>query len=416
MAKNNHIKIIMITILAVIMGIQVAFSSPGLNVVLANQNPDPVSPGNFVEVNIKVANSGENSIEYAKIRMIENENFRIVQGRNNMRDLGVIPPFSTLPGSRSFVIAKYSIEVSPNTPLGLNPIQFQVETPGGTYFYDFYISIQEKNPTIQINSISVDTIEAGKSSKLSIEIQNRNSISLRNVIVNLDLASVDSRVLSMVSGSNQKLIPSMRPNEITTLEFEIAASPDAVAKPYLLPININFEDSFENSYSTSAIGSVRVYSPPLISLRLDSQDIYSEGKGRLSFAISNPGTSSIKGTQIEILNSPDYEVIDGKYQYIGDLNPDDFQTMQTQVFLYGNENTKINMKITYLDSYNVKNEEILEIPVTMYSREELEKFGIVSARQGFSVFGYILVLLIAIGAFIIGRKIGYKKAKKKLNK
>lgn len=411
---NKIIKIMTIAIITIIIGITTAYSAPGLSVVLANQNPDPVTPGNLVEINIKVANSADKPIENAKIKMEANNNFKVAQGQINERNLGVIPAFSTSQGSRSYVIVRYLIEVSPNAPLGLNPVRFNVETTRGVSSFEFDISILNRNPILEINKINIDTLEAGKTQTLNIEIENKNPITLRNVEISLDLLSVDNRALSTLSGSNRKIINILKANEKKEITFEITANPDSMSKPYILPINIKFQDNLENKYEKQILGSVKVYSTPFVLLRLESQEKYSQGRGRFSFSISNPGTSAIKGMQVEFLESENYEIIDGKYQYIGDLNPDDFQTMQSNIFLYGNENTKIKAKLTYLDSYNNKKEEIVELPIRLYSEEQLLQFGIKNQRSSNPLSTYILIGILLIVTFIVGRKIGYKKGKNKL--
>lgn len=411
---QKQIKIIILSLIILLGSIGTVYSATGLNVVLANQNPDPVSPGNFVELNVKVANSGDTAVRNVNINFIENNNFKIVEGEKKSKELGIIPAYSSLDGSKSYVIAKFLVQVAEKTPLGQNPIKFEVKSELGTKYYDFELSVLDNNPIVQVNKFEIETVEAGKTAKLNVEVENINSIALSNMVLSLDLGSVEDSILSILTGSNQKVINNLGAGKKANIEFELSVDPQAKSKPYLLPLNIEFEDSFGNMFTNEIYGSVKVFSNPIILVNLDSQDIFTKGNGKVSLAVSNPGTSSIKGVQIEILESEDYEILEGDFQYIGDLNPDDFQTSQVKIHIKNSENVILKTKITYLDSYNKENEKLVEIPLKIYSQEELKTYGIVAGGSGSSSTGtYILALILIIIAFFVGRKIGYKKGKKK---
>ena len=388
----------------------------GLNIVLLNQNPDPVSPGNFVFVNVKVSNSGSDEISDVVLTMVENENFKIAQGSDISQDLGLIPRFSTGDSISSYAIAKYKVFVEPTTPLGLNILKFKLEGHrNAEYLFD--VLVEDANPVIQVNNFSVSEIKPGESSMLEISIENPSDVDLENIVMNLKLGDVEGKVLSVKSGSNNFNIPLIKSGEKGGVVFEVVASPDADSRPYLLPVEISYEDSLGNSYVKDFFGSFRIYSEPRLSFSLDSQDIYSVGKGKVSFAIANFGTSSIKGTQVEILSSDDYEIISGAFSYIGDLNPDDFQTSQVQIYLKNSEDVSIKARVNYLDSYNREIEEIFELPLKIYSEDELEEFGISSESSNFGGVGFLVVaIVLVILAFLLGRRFGYNKAKRKMIK
>lgn len=414
MTKNKNLFQVTILVLLSILMLNAAYSAGGLNVVLANQNPDPVSPGNFVELNVKISNSGNVGIQNAKIIFIENNNFHIAKGKEKTKEIGIIPAYSSLDSATSYVMAKFLVEVAPNTPLGENPVEFSLETSEGLYSYEFDITVQDANPTLIVNDFKINTVEAGKSEELTIEIENTNSVTLNNIVLSLGFDSVENEALSTLNGASQYVISSLKPNEKKTITFEILVSPDAESKPYLLPLNINYEDTLGNSFTSEIFGSVKVYSKPFPLVKLDSQDIYTKGKGKFTLAVSNPGTSTVKGTQIEILPSEDYTIIGGNFQYVGDLNPDDFQTVQMNIYLNNPQKATLDAKITYLDSYNNKNEEIIQIPLKIYTTKELTDFGIeIPKTSTQSYVGYFLTIVTLIIGFYVGKRYERKKDKTK---
>lgn len=397
-------------LLSVMLGMFIFLGSAfgSTNVVLANQNPDPVSPGNFVYVNVKVANSGDNSIEDAVIKFRDNSNFKLAQGEQRTRNIGPIPPHSTSEGSSSYVIAKYKLYVEPTTPIGLNTAEFNVETSSGDVTPKFDILVQDANPSIELSNVDSQTILPGESQKVNFTFRNMNNIDLKDVVVKLDLDNVEDSVLSTNSGSNSFFMGLIKANEESSLSIDLVANPSAESRPYLLPIELNYEDALGNEYSKEVVASIRVYSEPELTIGVDSQEVYTQGSGRVTFALANPGTSRVKGVQVEFLDSDTYEIIDGSYHYIGDLNPDDFQTIQSNVYVNSNDNVEILTRLTYSDSYNNKVVEERSLPLKTYTSDQLNRYGL--APQG-SSFTLILVLLLLAGAGF-----WYYRRKKKQNK
>ena len=387
-------------------------SSGGINVVLANQNPDPVSPGNYVYVNVKVSNPGSEAVEEANIKFEENEYFSLAPGVESTKNLGTIPQFSTSSGSSSFVIAKYKVYVSPKTPIGLNTLTVSIDSSQADFEKDLDLLVQDSNPSVAISSFSIEPVESGKTTPLSIELKNNNNIDMKNVEVTLGLEEVENKLISVEKGSNQKSIGTLLAGENSSIDFSLSIAPDAVAKPYLLPITITFEDAIGNSYKQEVTGSVRVFSEPQLSLQIDSQSIYSEGRGTITLALANPGTSAVKGVQVEFLDSQAYTILEGKRQYIGDMNPDDFQTLQSDIYLSGEQDT-LDVKLTYLDSYNNREEKIVSLDLTTFDEDSLQTYGINNQTGGSGFISTLIWIVLLVVVFVLGRKYGFRKAKRK---
>lgn len=389
--------------------------SSGVNVILANQNPDPVSPGNFVYVNVKISNPGGEPIEDVSISFEENNYFSLAPGVSETKEIGILPQYSSADASSSYVIAKYKVYVAPTTPIGLNTLTFNIDSSKTDFSVDLDLLVQDTNPVVEVSSFSINPVESGKSTQLNLTLQNNNNVEIKDVVLTLNLDEVENNVISVEKGSNQKRVGTLIAGNSVDVPFTLTIAPDATAKPYLLPLTIEYEDSLGITYSQKVMGSVRVFSTPQLSVQVDSQEIYTQGNGRITLAIANPGTSAVKGVQVELLDSDAYKVLEGKKQYLGDMNPDDFQTLQSDIYLTGEEGN-LEVKLTYLDSYNSKKEEILSLNLTTFNEEELQKYGISSQNESSGVIGYVISLVLIIIAFVIGRKYGFKKAKKKFSK
>lgn len=414
--KNLKITNLFVYLFIAMFAIVSVSAAGGLSVVLNNQNPDPVSPGNFVFVNVKVSNAGSDNVKFASIEFLENENFKLAQGETFKQEIGSVPAFSST-SSSSYYIAKYKLLVDDGTPFGMNTLKFILNADGGLSEYEFDILVQDANPTITVSSIEVDEIEAGDSGKFVLILENSNSAKLSDVTLRLNLDEVEEQILSTKSGSNLFVVGSLSADEDNIVEFDLVVSPDASAEPVLLPMTIEYEDSLGNSYVQDLSASIRVYSNPEITFKLDSQEVYSVGSGKITFAIANPGTSTVKGVSVEILNGDSYEVIDGDFEYVGNLNPDDFQTLQSEIYIKNSDVATLKIKLSYSDSYNVKKEEIIDVPLKIYSSEDLTMFGLAGAKSSSGGYTSIIVwLVIVIIGFYLGRRNGIKKSKHSIKK
>lgn len=404
-----------ITLLVLLITISSFVHANSLNVVLSNQNPDPVSPGNFVYVNIKITNTDSINTKNTIISFKDNQYFKLAQGEERTRELGAIPQFSSFEGSTSFVIAKYKLFVEENTPLGLNTIEFELKENGELLNYEFDILVQDSNPTLELVSSSIDStyLKAGESQQLTLTFENKNDITIRDVIVTLNLDEVDSKVFTTKKGSNQFFIDSIGANEEKEIILNLVATPEADSKPYLLPITLEFEDSLGNSYERNVVSSIQVFSKPELTLELDSQSIYTTGKGKYTLSIANPSPTTAKGVELRIISQDDYEVLEGSFQYVGDLDPDDFQTFQSDIFV-SNLDSSLEVQLSYLDAYNNKIEETRVLDLQLYSDDKLEELELNGNNSSGSFsFVTLLILLLIVGyiTYRIGRKQGLKKRK-----
>jgi hypothetical protein len=380
------------------------FAAGSLNLELVEQTPTTVTPGSFVYVSVKVSNLASSSVVGATLSFDESRNFKIAEGEDNNKNLGVIP------GENS-VIKRFKISVGNDAPLGYNSLKFSFDGSLGNVEDTINILVSGSNVGLITKSFEASSVAPGAESVLNIEFENLNSNVLKDVVVSLDLSSVEESVFSLASGSNEKVISRVNSGDIAKVSYNLVASPDAESKPYLIPATVTYIDDLGTVYTKEVLGSVKVFSEPVLSLSLDSQEFFSTGKGTFTFAIANPGTSSIKGTMIEIEDGEGYNVLSGLIQYVGDLNPDDFQTIQSDIFVESETLETVKLKVTYLDSYNNPTEKVFDIPVSIYSDENIGAYGLTGAAKGGSsnTTMYIVFVLLLVGAFYFGKKRGSKK-------
>jgi LPXTG-motif cell wall-anchored protein len=388
--------------------INLSFAS--LSVNLDSQNPDPVAPGNFVYVNLKLSNSEKYNLNDVMVEFIEDSYIKASSKDEKIKDIGLVPAYSSDGGN--FVIAKFKLYVTPKAPIGENTIKFKLTSSDISSFYEykFNILVEDKNPNLEIKDLNSDVISPGESGKFSFKILNSNPIPFKDVIVKLGVDEISDNAISVNGGVNQIKITNLDGNSEKEITFDVFVNPNAEIKSYNIPIYIDYEDSLGNLFSEKYFGSLKVYLEPTFSFNLESQEIYSKGSGKINFAIANPSRASLKGVEVKVLDGDNYKVLDGGYEYIGDLNPDDFQTIQWEFLILDNKPTSIKLKVDFFDSYNKKFEKELNIPLKVYSEEELKSYGLSKTSSNNSNYIIFIIIILVLGFYFYKRK---KKSNKK---
>lgn len=396
MVKNIGFKFLILAFMSLFLT-QLAFSANGLNVILANQNPDPVLNGNFVYLNFKVSNFGTEEISNTELRFIDNEYFKVASGNSNVEDLGTLSGRSGVYESSGNVIyAKFKVKVSEDAPLGLNTVSVELDSSTGGAVYDFEVLVKDASPRVEITSLNIDDFGAGDSSVLSMNLMNAEKFDLSDISLSLGLDEVEGDVFSIKSKTNEEFISTLKAGEETKVSFELVASPNAESKPYLIPVKVSFKDSLGGDYEISTLASVNLYSRPVILVNLDKQESFSSGRNKLTFSIANPSISSARGTTFHIEENSNLEIFGGKFEYVGDLNADDYQTIQADVFVKANSSFDVNVKLKYLDAYNKEIVEEYVLPVKVYSQDELAEFGFTQTGSSSSTFVIVIVVLVVL--------------------
>ncbi len=112
----------------------------------------------------------------------------------------------------------------------------------------------------------------------------------------------------------------------------------------------------------------------------------------------------------ELINSSDYKLLStSDYFYIGDLDADDTESEELNIYVENPISGEVNIpiKLSYSDENNNDYEKYYYLDFELYSEDELKLYGMSS--NGNSTYIYLIVVLALIG----GGYYWYRKKKKK---
>ncbi len=408
MKTNNIITnlIVIVLFLSMITSVAAAtYSSENarIEITLINQIPDPVEPGDLVEVRFRIENTGTSSIDNLKFELIPKYPFTIY-GEESIKDLGSIDAYQT--GSDAYVI-KYKLRVAVDAMSGENSVAIKFTTDDwstSTEIDNFVIEVNEYEPIVEL--VSATTIPKvavpGENLELTLKVKSLTYAEIRDVKLSLDLVDTTTTTyyFAPIGSTNEQIIETIGPNQEKEVVFTLATSPDTPIDVEKIPITMTYLDEEGNSYSKSYLIGIKIYEEPTYTLALEDKTVYKEHqKGKVTFSIANIGKASLNYLGMELIEQPlYYKILSTKKNYIGNLDSDDFDTAEFEIYSEDSEANKLPLKIilTYKDDYGKYFEEEHEIDVALYDKKDAIKYGLETPAGTSMIVNGILLIIITV--------------------
>ncbi len=366
--------------------------SPIIKITQLKYEPYPVEPGTYFTIWVRVDNVGDVDADNVNIEVVGGYPFKI--DGSKVQNIGKL-------GSRQSAIIKFErVRVDENALPGDNDLEFKMNMGGG---YQNVYSSQKLKITIQtiepllsiIVSSQPERIPQGGISNVTIEVQNLDKSFLKDINIKLVLPSS----FVPLGSTSEKKIQMLGPGDHSILSYQIMALPDVDAKAYQIEMDTSYSDEAGNRYNKNDTIGLMVGTEPSFTLNLESSDTFTSGTtGKVTVSISNTGPSQLKFLTLEVLPSEDYVVLSNTKSYLGNLDPDDFETSEFKVYANKNGDLPLKIKVSYKDSYNNEKEGYGEVKLKSYSSWEIRKYGLGSG--GSKILTYIIYFLIAVFVYL----------------
>ena len=103
---------------------------------------------------------------------------------------------------------------------------------------------------------------------------------------------------------------------------------------------------------------------------------------------------------LNILPSKDYEIIGKDIVYLGNLESDDFESSDFEIFLKKSGNVDLILELDYKDSFNKEFTKKEVLKLRSYSGIESRRLGIEEAKGK----GFLLVIILIIIVYIVNKQ------------
>jgi hypothetical protein len=419
----------LIIILALVPGVFGAISStssttttakagiPGMNVKITflSQDPDPVQPGEFVDLRWKVENYGSRPIYDMRVNLVLDYPFSLEDATAHTKNIGTLAARQI---GKDGAIVHWKVRVDEDAVQGDNEIKLRYQIGDKVFVEHEEYDVRVKSRDLSLGVESIHFIpsqpKAGDIVTVNLNIRNYAQTFIDDVKVNLGLSETS---FSPVSSTNEKVIRKISARGNATAQFLLAVSADAASQVHQIPVTLSFTDKFGGEHDLVSQFGIPIENPSEYLLNIEDTTLYtSKSKGTVTVSFSNIGKSNINFVTLELLPSEDYTILSAPTFYLGNLESDDYETAEFDVFAGRvKKQLPLRVQLTFKDSFNKEYQEETIIPLTIYSSYQAKKYGFIPAKSG---RGFFFVALLAILLYVEKRRgwKDWKKLKKKFVK
>ncbi len=431
MKKKNEItsKIVLMLMIAIAMTAALAFSAsaqlskfPQIKVTLINQEPDPVSPGNTVDLRFRIENEGSTAAPNVEIKLVLTYPFSFYGSEQETKNIG------TLTGNQVGDIGvqeKWKLLVDSGAATGDNTIEFWYRIDQGTWTKvdDFTISVKSREAVLAINQVKTDqeSIVPGTKTKVSFVVENLADNTLIDIKLNLEILTVLSSATGVtvrelpftpIGSGNDKTVKTLAPAQKAEISFDLFTDATAESKVYKVPYTLTYSDSSGTNFTKIGIVGLLVESAPDLTVNIDKTEIYSAGaKGLVEFKLVNKGFSDIKFLDVKLSANKDFQILSNPEVYIGKLDSDDYETADYTLMVSKDAKDQITLPlhVEYRDANGGLYTKDLNINLKLFSGAELKQR---TNGKGSSAIVWIILIVVIVAGVFIYRKIRKNKKKK----
>ncbi|MBI2141472.1 hypothetical protein HYU16_03545 [Candidatus Woesearchaeota archaeon] len=372
-----------------------------VTISFVNQDPEPVMPGERLELKFKVENIGTMPADGVTVELLPRFPFSVDESEKT-KSVGNL--FGRQKG-KDAVIVRFFLTIDVAAGSGINPIALRYKTAsqGWTVVDSFNVSVGRRDLPLAVTSVVAkpETMVPGKPSSLELEVTNIGTGDAVNVRVRLNLTDT----FSAYGSTNEAIIPLIKQKGTSKAAFSVITSPDAKSALYRMPLLITYSDTSGRNYTISgqSFGILVSSEPQLAAAAIGSDPLKLNAKRKVTIEIINSGLSDVKFLSSALAKSENYEILSPESAYVGDLDSGDSETVSYDVFF--KKPAQLTLSLEYRDALNEPHQQTITVPVRVYTTSELGKFGLEKSNGK----GILITVAIVVVGVLAYRKLRKKK-------
>lgn len=250
-------------------------------------------------------------------------------------------------------------------------------------------------------------VAPGEIVDLVIKLENTLENDIVNFRIKLDLANVP---FAPYESSSEKFIDEISEGDKESFKFRLITVSSTPSGVYKIPVIISYKEN--ETYEQTETISLIVNSEPEVKILLDDTTGLIKGmKNELSVKIINSGLSDIKFAYLTVNNPAKIQFFSERESYIGDIDSDDFDSVDYNIFVSpdASSSIKFSVTLTFKDSANQLFTETEDLTLKTYSVKEAQSLGLIN-KPNYTIY---IISVFGIIGFIIYRIRKKRKKRKK---
>lgn len=429
--KNLILAFAILMILALGTAMAQTVKAPALNISMMSQDPDPVSPGRYVELRFKIFNNNPGTTaKNAQVMLDAVYPFSLDLNEEPIRSLGNLDGYGN---GKNSMIVKYKVRIDDKAVEGSNPIILKYKQDGMEWLSkEFDVEIRTVDANLAIVSVETvpEKIKPGEEAAVNIKVKNMADSPVKDITFTLDLTfsnfldrlttlsaadsitAFNAMPFAPIGSATEQKIYTMAPGEEKTFSYNIIAYSEAESKVYKVPIELTYFDTSGNEFTKSDVIGLVVGTKPDLSVLIDETDLYvGKDTGTVTIKIINKGFSDTKFLDVKAEATDDIDVLSAHEVYVGNVDSDDYETAEFKIYLKKDGKEEQTLKfpviVEYRDANNNFYTDTYDLDLEIISPSKLGQ-----ASGGGNPFVLIVLAVVVIGGYLLYRR--NKNRKKKL--
>ena len=322
------------------------------------------------------------------------------------------------------------------TKLTFNVTYNEEDGTKGSVALDYYVNVNGVEPEEENGKLSTprvivtgftttpEEVYAGDTFKLTLNLKNTSKeTSVQNMLFDIqgtqegtDANNTYAAFLP-TAGSSTIFVDSIAPNSTKSISIELKSKADLAQKPYVVTVNMEYEDSKANPFTETASVSVPIKQEAkvdLSSIQAMPEAIEIGNEANVMFSIYNVGKTKLYNVNVKFVA----DSISGGDTFLGNMEPG--ATGNVDAYLAGQAATMddgtVKILITYEDEEG--KEATIEKTMTLYVNEPfypdmMEDPMMMEEQKSFPWWGFAIIGVAVAGAAVAAVLVIKKKKKAK---
>lgn len=361
-----------------------AISGAAVDIVLNNQNPYPVHPGQNLDVDVSVQNTGYDKANEVVVEILPKEPFTLLPGQETRK------VFTGILGLASRSVT-YRLATDMEAFTGSYDLEFRVYVDSSQEFSIEKVQINvQGEPDLVVESMETipENIEPGSQIKIKATIKNVGTGTAHDL--SLALSSAYEEIVPLLAGGTVYL-GDLEPEQSKVAELLVSIDSSAEEKTYTLTLTGSYKD--ETNTASSKAFSIGLPVKGNINMEIINQEA-NYVRNVVKIEIANKGTADANSLESKL-------VVDGKtvgIYYVSQLKATKKTTLEFPLVMQGSG----TLVMTYTGPGIEKN---------TVEKEIIFDFTPPSNNDGFTFMIYIVI--VAVVVYILYRKFLRKKKTRK---
>lgn len=367
-----------------------ATASPNIQVQKMSTEPAPMKVGQYADVKFKVTNSGNEDAENVSIKFSEKYPFSV--DPDNTKEWKI----ASLDSGDSYQF-RMQVRVDPNALQGSESLEFVSSFKrDSSRTHLLPVDVKADDDGLNVKSVEFpEKVVAGTSRTMNFTLENTANAYFRNIELSLNPGQQTPIVTSGTSG---KRVSQIAPGETRKVSFDLNIGQSAENGVYSLPIGLRYENEAGATLEKQESTGIVVGGEPKIEVGTNNDGRVDAGStGTVTLRFVNRGEGTAKFVKIEAQESEGYKILSGSSVYLGDMNPDDYQTAEVEIYANKSaDEASMPVDITYQEN----GEEKTVTQTADLNIVTSEEKGLYSEGGGNPVLPVAVIALVVIGGAI----------------